>query len=281
MKKNSFIPTNDYVFKRIFGHVGNEEITKGLLNAILDTKVKKVDLDKNPITEQDLYDDKIGILDVKATFNDNISCDIEMQVLSQSKIEERIMFYWSKMYIGNIHKGDNYSKLNKCIVILIANFELDSLKSITKGHTEWKLREKEFSKIVLTEVCEIHIIELPKLVKKSEKELSLWVKFLLNPEKIGVIEMENNKAIKKAKEEFDSISQDEHEKYLAELRMKHIMDTQAVEEYGYERGIKEGQKQNSIEIAKKMLENGADIDFIIKCTKLKKSEIKKLINENN
>ena len=25
---SSFVPTNDYVFKRIFGHVGNEEITK-------------------------------------------------------------------------------------------------------------------------------------------------------------------------------------------------------------------------------------------------------------
>ena len=29
-------PTNDYVFKRIFGYVGNEEITKVLLNAIID-----------------------------------------------------------------------------------------------------------------------------------------------------------------------------------------------------------------------------------------------------
>ena len=28
-------PTNDYVFKRIFGHVGNEKITKGLINSIL------------------------------------------------------------------------------------------------------------------------------------------------------------------------------------------------------------------------------------------------------
>ena len=25
------VPTNDYVFKRIFGHVGNEEIKKGLI----------------------------------------------------------------------------------------------------------------------------------------------------------------------------------------------------------------------------------------------------------
>ena len=36
IKKRLLTPTNDYVFKRIFGFVGNEDITKGLLNAILD-----------------------------------------------------------------------------------------------------------------------------------------------------------------------------------------------------------------------------------------------------
>ncbi len=69
------------------------------------------------------------------------------------------------MYISNIHKGENYDVLKKCIVILIGNFELKSLKNIAKGHTKWELREKDFSQMVLTEACEIHIIELPKLKK--------------------------------------------------------------------------------------------------------------------
>ena len=54
-------PKNDYVFKRIFGHVGNEEITAGLLSSILNKKVNDVKLDCNTITEKDLLDDKIGI----------------------------------------------------------------------------------------------------------------------------------------------------------------------------------------------------------------------------
>ena len=169
-EQNTFIPTNDYVFKRIFGHVGNEIITQGLLNSILDTKVKKVDLDKNTITEKDLYDDKVGILDIKATLNDDISCDIEMQVVNQDDIEKRLLFYWSKLYIANIKSGKDYETLNKSIVILLANFNLKSLKKIPKGHTEWKLREKEFSKIVLTNVCEVHIIEIEK-IKKSKAQV--------------------------------------------------------------------------------------------------------------
>ena len=35
---------NDYTFKRVFGYTGNEEITKGLLNAILKEKVTEVNL---------------------------------------------------------------------------------------------------------------------------------------------------------------------------------------------------------------------------------------------
>lgn len=289
---NVFIPINDYVFKRIFGHVGNEEITKGLLNAILDTEVKEVNLEGNTILERDLADDKLGILDVKAILNNSITCDIEMQLVEKENIEERILFYWSKLYISNIHKSDDYDNLNKCIAILIANFELDNLKDVPKGHTEWKLREKNFPKIVLTEVCEIHIISLNKLVSlikenslpKEEQVLSKWVKFLLTPKEMGVIDMENNDALKKAKKEFDTISQDEYEQRLAELRMKNIMDKKAIESHGYKKGVKEGieqgieqgEKNRTLEIAKEMLKNGADIDFVIKCTGISKEEVENL-----
>ena len=65
-KEKLMVPTNDYVFKRLFGHKGNEEITKGLIKAILKQDIKSITLDENPILEKDLQDDKIGILDIKA-----------------------------------------------------------------------------------------------------------------------------------------------------------------------------------------------------------------------
>ena len=246
---NTFLPTNDYVFKRIFGHVGNEIITQGLLNAILDTKVKKVDLDKNTILEQDIFDDKIGILDVKATLNDNVVCNIEMQMVNQTNIDRRLMFYWSEIYTSTIKQGNKYSALKKTIEILIANFEIKNLKLLPKGYTMWQLREKDFSKIVLTEVCEIHIIELPKwkkLVKNGqleEKDLEKWTRFLLTPEELEEIDMENDEAIKKAKEEFETLKQNEKEQYLAELRMKHILDTNNMKKTGYRIGMEEGRKE--------------------------------------
>jgi len=44
-ENNKIIPKNDIVFKRLFGSVGSEVILKDLLEAILDTKIKSVELD--------------------------------------------------------------------------------------------------------------------------------------------------------------------------------------------------------------------------------------------
>ena len=40
-------PKNDYVFKRIFGYKGNENITKDFLNSVIDDEVEEVDLEHN------------------------------------------------------------------------------------------------------------------------------------------------------------------------------------------------------------------------------------------
>jgi len=180
-------PKNDYVFKRIFGHTGNEEITKGLLQSIIPDKIDKIELDSNPITEKDLLDDKVGILDIKAKLNDgNVNCDIEMQVVDQKDIEKRILFYWSKMYIQTLKVGEDYENLKRCIVILITDYDLDKLKEIPEYVTKWKIREEKYSKLVLTNDLELYIISLEKAKNstKNNEELYNWLKFINNPKEV-------------------------------------------------------------------------------------------------
>ena len=181
-------PKNDYVFKRIFGHTGNEEITKGLLQSIIPDKIDKIELDSNPITEKDLLDDKVGILDIKAKLNDgNVNCDIEMQVVDQKDIEKRILFYWSKMYIQTLKVGEDYENLKRCIVILITDYYLDKLKEIPEYVTKWKIREEKYSKLVLTNDLELYIISLEKAknsTKNKKEELYNWLKFINNPREV-------------------------------------------------------------------------------------------------
>ena len=98
----------------------------------------------------------------------------------------------------------------------------------------------------------------------------------------------NNKELDKAKKVLEEISQDEHERYLAELRQKYIMDQKAIENAGYDKGLKEGieqglkrgieqgkNRQNEI-IAKKMKKQNLDIKVISEITGLLTKEIEKI-----
>ena len=281
-------PTNDYLFKRIFGQLGNEEITKGLVSSIIGRKIKDISLEGNTILAKDLVTDKLGILDVKIRFDTNVVCDVEMQVLYDKNIEERILYYWGKLYVNSIKSGDSFKKLKKTISILIANFEIKDLSEIHKFHTEWQIREKDYRKTILTNVLEIHIISLPKLMKmikneeipKQNEKLAIWSKFIVNPEMLEKSEMQRNKVVKKAKDELGNMSRSEYEQRLAELREEAILDrnTQILSNYesGVEEAIKQGKKEVCIEIAKRLLNLKKTKEEIIETIGLTKEEIEKI-----
>jgi uncharacterized protein YeaO (DUF488 family) len=75
------------------------------------------------------------------------------------------------------------------------------------------------------------------------KSLAVWSKFILDPNSLKESEMSDNENIKEAKQKYDEILADEHEKELAELRLKYIMDEQATELYGYNRGLEDGKEK--------------------------------------
>ena len=122
----------------------------------------------------------------------------------------------------------------------------------------------------------------------TNSALADWVKFIINPK---VNDM-SNEEVKKAKKVLDELSQDEHERRLAELREKYIMDQKAVEAAGYDKGLENGMKQGleqgikqGIEqgleqgikqTAKKLKDKGIDINIIHETTGLSIDEINNL-----
>ena len=267
-------PKNDYVFKRIFGHVGNEEITKDLLSAILGKEITYVELDNNPILEKDLSDSKVGILDIKAKIDERIDVDIEMQIVDKNNMEDRLLYYWSSMYYNTVKSGEDYLKSRKVIIILISNYNLKSTENIDSYILKWRILNDKNVNISLTDKLEFCIIELPKFEKYKDKEnnfqIEKWVNFIRNPEDETMDK--NDKAIQKAKNVLKEISQDKYEREMAELRLKYIMEMKSQEQYGYEKGY----EQNKIETAKKMKAQNYDINEIISITGLTKEEIEKI-----
>ena len=85
--------------------------------------------------------------------------------------------------------------------------------------------------------------------------------------------MENtNKEVKKAKEVLEEISQDKHERYLTELRQKYILDQNAIEDAGYDKGVEETNKKIVIQMKKRQM----DIKLICQITGLTEEEIKNI-----
>lgn len=280
------MPTNDFFFKKIFGSAGSEKITTSLLEAILKIDITAIDLDKNPITEKEVLDDKLGVMDIRLEINGNIDCDVEMEMVNRGNIEIRLMRYVSKIFIKGLKVGEKYVEAKDSIAILVANFELDKHKEVKKILTEYEMREKDYGNIVLTEKIKVYILELPKIerMKSEDKNLNLWIKFIKdlevkhmadNKEKDEKLE-ETIKAIQEAKKKYEELCQDEHARYIAELREKYIEETASVRQMGYEEGLEKGLEKEKKEIAKIMKEKKYSIEEIMQITELTKKEIEKL-----
>ena len=282
-KIKRYPPKMDIIFQAIFGEVGSENITKDFLEKILKRKIEKISLDKNPILRRELKDDKLGVLDIITELDGKEKCNIEMQLIDKNNIIERMLYYWSKMYTRQIKAGDDYNKLEKTIVILIADFNIKGLEEV-EYHSTWKIIEtNNVKKLILTDKFELDIIELLKIKgRENEKDQLLdWLIFLENPESERVTrKMKENENLKEAVEKLDRISEDEKMQRIIELREKAIRDEHAIYAKGVDDGIEEGKakgaREKQIEIAKSMLKENMDIEMIIKITGLTKQEIEKL-----
>ena len=111
-------PKNDVVFQMLFL---KNNLAKGLLDNILIDKIISVNVDANKQLLGDMPEDKVGIVDLRAIINDEIECEVEMQMFYFKNFIPRFLDYWSKMYSRQLKKGDNYDLLHRVIFIAIIN----------------------------------------------------------------------------------------------------------------------------------------------------------------
>ena len=285
-------PKIDIVFHSLF-RVGNEEITKAIIEAVTKEKIESINLNTDRHLIGKYPNEKMGILDLKAILNNGTICNIEIQLADNKDTAERFLYYWSKIYLGQLVKGEEYKKINKVIGIIILDYEFERTKEIESISTKWKVKEVQTGKeLELTDVLELYILEIPKarkiLEKEIDNELAQWMAFLDDPNKEEVSKiMENNQEIKKAMNELEEMSEDEELRSLAELREKAIRDEKnglrhAREEgikEGIEEGIKQGIGQGIEQVTKKMIKLNMPVEDIINVTGLKEEEILKIKNK--
>ncbi|MGL5752793.1 MAG: Rpn family recombination-promoting nuclease/putative transposase [Paraclostridium sp.] len=246
-------PRVDFVFKKIFGNEQHPNILISFLNAVLNqkdvitsVKILNTDIDKEHI------DDKYSRLDIKATTNNKEHINIEIQVKNEYNMVKRSMYYWSKMYEGQIIEGDDYDKLARTVCINILDFKC--LKN-DRFHNSYRLKEVETNE-ELTDIQEIHFIELPKYKGVSENEdvsnmLEAWTTFIKNPESKVIEKLEKSKEeIKDAKYELLRISASSKERELYERRKESLLNKVSALKNAEEKG----ERNKTIEIASNLLD---------------------------
>ena len=282
MTRTLLNPKVDFVFKKIFGSEDNKSVLISFLNATLKPKEEIVSVElKNTDIEKEYVKDKFLRLDVKATTNKNETINIEIQLKDEHNMIQRTLYYWSKLYEEQIGEGDFYNKLNRTVCINILNFKY--LKN-DRFHNVYRLKEIETNE-ELTDIEEIHFIEIPKLkgvdLKEEKDMLKVWIEFLRDPESevIRSVEM-NNEEIRRAKDKLYKLSQDEKERELYFIREKSIKDEASALYNAEQKGIEKGIQKTKIDMIKKLSIVGMSIEQIAEIVSLSVDEVKQLIENN-
>ncbi|MCQ6344105.1 Rpn family recombination-promoting nuclease/putative transposase [Bacillus cereus] len=289
----------DFAFKQLFGTKGNENILMGFLNAVLQktlpSPITSLTLE-DPHVHKEYKEDKLSIMDVRATLGTGEFVNIEIQIANKHDIQKRSLYYWSKLYASQMQEGMPYSKLQKAITINVLDFILFPIHDgfQTTG-TLWDI-EKE---VLVSEDIEIHHVELPKLIAQwRDAQVNPWhdalVRWLLLlaanedqnlTETLEAIAMEQDETLQQAIQKWDNMSHNQQFRREYEAREKILLDEKAAVahakqkgiEKGLKRGREEGLEQGQAKIIQHMYESGMSPQVIASIVKLTVEEVQRIL----
>ncbi len=251
-KDDNFImlPTVDFCFK---GLMNNPKVRKGFIAALLkkDPETIRETVLLPTVLSREYQDDKLGVLDVRVLMEDKTQIDMEMQVAYFDCWDARVLFYLSKIFTGQLRKGEPYENLKKCVHVSILDFiyfEEDTKCCRTICFCDEKSGKK------YTDLMEIQILELKKLPSdiKSGDDLIKWMKFFGGKSRKEFEAMAKTDGyIEEAYRELEKLSADERAKLEYEARERAIRDYNSQmssalrrgEQRGMERGMEKGMER--------------------------------------
>lgn len=268
-KEENFImlPSVDFCFQEL---MEDEKVRRGFIGAILNVppeELESVELLPKRLRKKHKKD-KYGILDVRVRLKNGEQMNIEMQSVAYDYWQERSLFYLGKMYVDQVHEGEDYNQLKKCIHVGILDFNLFEHERYYSRFHIWE----DTSRDMYSDKFEIHILELPKLANYEypQTELLSWAQFFgaKSKEEIEMV-AEQDEYLQRAYEKLAEISADESRRDEYEERLKAIRDHRHMIASGRREGLREGlregeekgtQKVNMLN--QKLLADGRNEDMI-------------------
>ena len=288
----------DFGFKRIFGTKPNKDLLINFLNSLFEgfQVIKDVKY-LNSEHVGDVFAERKAIFDVYCENEKGERFIVEMQNAYQKYFKDRSLFYSTFPIREQAPKGADWNfKLDHVYTVALLNFDL-SEEAFDKDdiNHDVGLLDKKTHK-VFNDKLSFKYVEIAKFDKTEDELVTLYDKWLyvlknlsrLDKRPAALKEKIFSKLFGEAEiAKFTPTELKEYEDSLKAYRdVKNSIDT-ALEKgreegraegraEGREEGREEGKNLKAIQIAKKMLAAGMDIDTIINMTDLSKSEIEKL-----
>jgi predicted transposase/invertase (TIGR01784 family) len=176
----------------------------------------------------DIIGDKSSVMDLRAETNNGTKVNIEVQLREVGNMDKRSLFYWSREYGKNIQAGDEYDDLPRVITINIVDTEF---LPIDRVHASFHLWEDDDKDYMLTDVMEIHFIDMVKFRRLKEKDiehnlLHRWLTFFDKNASDQTIQkiIEMDTSIGKAHKKIMSVAQDSEMLHQYQMREMAIID---------------------------------------------------------
>lgn len=272
----------DFGFKRIFGTKPNKDLLINFLNSLFDgfQVIKDVKF-LNSEHVGDVFAERKAIFDVYCENERGEKFIVEMQNAYQKYFKDRSLFYSTFPIREQAPKGADWNfNLEHVYTVALLNFDLEE-EAFDQGdiNHDVGLLDKKTHK-VFNDKLSFKYVEVAKFNKTEDELVTLYDKWLYVLKNLSRLDERpaalKEKVFTKLFEEaeiakFTPTELKEYEDSLKAYRdVKNSIDT------ALEKGREEGREQRNMEIAKKMLAAGMDIDTIINMTDLSKDEIGKL-----
>ena len=172
-------PSLDLVFKAIMGDPAHILVLLDFLNCVLaPDKIDRVTL-LNPTPFATLLEERNFTVDVLAEDSNGRKFQVEMQGWNHAALRRRMLWNWSRLFAGQLQKGEPHTALQGVVAIWLVDDEL------WPGE-QWNHRFQALDVQSGTPLCgdlDIHVFELPKARKLHLEQhaepgpLGGWIRF--------------------------------------------------------------------------------------------------------
>ena len=268
----------DFGFKRIFGTKPNKDLLINFLNSLFEgfQVIKDVKY-LNSEHVGDVFAERKAIFDVYCENERGEKFIVEMQNAYQKYFKDRSLFYSTFPIREQAPKGADWNfKLERVYTVALLNFDLkeEAFDQDDINHDVGLLDKKTHK--VFNDKLSFKYVEIAKFDKTEDELVTLYDKWLYVLKNLSRLDERpaalKEKVFTKLFEEaeiakFTPTELKEYEDSLKAYRdVKNSIDT----------ALEKGREEKAIQIAKKMLAAGMDVDTIINMTDLSKDEIEKL-----